>query len=137
MEQLWFQGRRPRGDPEAIEKLEKILKEYPDTNRAGCAAFELGHHYIRNRSLNLADRRKKAEEYWHLVDERYRDNLCEYNSHPAALSKLAMATWVYRYTDPAAARRLLEEVINKHTGETDHLGQPLEETASRLLEQIK
>lgn len=137
MERLWFQGRRPRGDPDAIEKLEKILEEYPDTNRAACAAFELGHHFIRNRSIKLDDRRKKAEEYWRLVGERYPENLCEYNSHPAALSKLSMATWIFRHTDPAAARRLLEEVIDKHAGETDRLGQPLEETASRLLDQIK
>jgi hypothetical protein len=139
MERLWFQGRRPRGDPESILKLEQILQEYPDTNRAACAAFELGHHYIRSRSMSmgLGDRRKKAEEYWRMVDDRYPDSLCEYNAHPAALSKLAMAAWVHRYTDPASARRLLEEVIKKHAGETDHLGQPLEATANRLLDQIK
>lgn len=137
MERLWFQGRRPRGEPESMEKLEKIIQEYPDTNRAACAAFELGHHYIRNRSMGLEDRRKKAEEYWRLVDDRYQDSLCEYNAHPAALSKLAMAAWVYRYTDPSRARRMLEEVIKKHEGETDHLGQPLENTANRLLDQIK
>jgi len=137
MERLWFEGRRPRGNPESMEKLEKILEEYPDTNRAGCAAFELGHHYLRSRSITLEDRRKKAENYWRMVDERYPEALCEYNAHPAALSKLAMATWVYRYTDPARARRLLEEVIEKHAGESDHLGQPLESTANRLLDQIK
>jgi len=137
MERLWFQGRRPRGNPESMEKLEKILEEYPETNRAACAAFELGHHYLRSRSMTLDDRRKKAEEYWRMVDERYSDSLCEYNAHPAALSKMAMATWVYRYTDPAQARRLLEEVIDKHAGETDHLGQPLENTANRLLDQLK
>jgi len=137
MERLWFQGRRPRGEPESMEKLEKILEEYPDTNRAACAAFELGHHYIRNRSMGLDDRRKKAEEYWRLVDDRYQDGLCEYNAHPAALSKMARAAWVYRYTDPSRARRMLEEVIEKHQGETDHLGQPLEATANRMLDQIK
>jgi hypothetical protein len=137
MERLWFQGRRPRGNPESMEKLESILEEFPDTNRAACAAFELGHHYIRNRSIGLEDRRKKAEGYWRMVEERYPDNLCEYNAHPAALSKLAMAAWVYRYTDPSRARRVLEEVIEKHAGETDHLGQPLENTANRLLDQLK
>ena len=137
MERLWFQGRRPRGDPESMEKLERIVKEFPDTNRAACAAFELGHHYIRNRSMGLDDRRKKAEEYWRLVDDRYSDSLCEYNAHPAALSKLAMAAWVYRYTDPSRARRMLEEIVEKHAGETDHLGQPLEATANRMLDQIK
>lgn len=137
MERLWFQGRRPRGNPESMEKLEKIIEEYPDTNRAACAAFELGHHYIRSRSMPLDDRRKKAEGYWRMVDERYSDGLCEYNAHPAALSKLARAAWVYRYTDPAQARRMLEEVVEKHAGETDHLGQPLENTANRLLDQIK
>ncbi len=137
MERLWFQGRRPRGNPDSMEKLEKILEEFPDTNRAGCAAFELGHHYIRNRSIGLDQRRQKAEEYWRMADERYSESLCEYNAHPAALSKLAMAAWVYRYTDPSRARRILEEVIEKHAGETDHLGQPLELTAGRLLDQIK
>jgi hypothetical protein len=137
MERLWFQGRRPRGDPDSIEKLEKLLAEYPETNRAGCAAFELGHHYIRNRKLDLAERRKKAEEYWLIAEDRYRDSLCEYNAHPGAMSKLALATWVYRKDDPGKARRLLEDILKNHEGETDHLGQPLSVAAKRLLDQLK
>jgi len=137
MEKLWFAGRRPRGKAESIEQLEKLLEEYPDTNRAGCAAFELGHHYMRDRNLDLKQRRAKAEKYWHLTEERYSDSLCEYNAQPAAMSKMAMATWVYRSTDPARAKRLLQEVIEKHKGQTDHLGQPLEVTAKRMLELIK
>lgn len=137
MEKLWFEGRRPRGKQESIEKLEKILEEYPDTNRAGCAAFELGHHVIRDRRLDLAARREKAEGYWRMVEERYDDTLCEYNAHAPALSKLALATWVLRYSDPAEARRVLEEVIKQHAGETDHLGQPLEKTAQRILDRLE
>jgi len=137
LEKLWFDGRRPRGDPDSIDKLEKLLEEFPDTNRAGCAAFELGHHYMRSRALSLEERRKKAEEYWHMAENRYRESLCEYNSHPAAMSKLALATWVYRKSNPGRARRLLEEIIEKHKGETDHLGQPLEVAARRFLERLK
>ena len=136
MEKLWFEGRRPRGSPDAIAKLEKILEEFPDTNRAGCAAYELGQHYIRNRSLALDKRRKMAEHYWLLVDQRYRDSLCEYNAPAGGMSKLALVNCIYRYTDPAMARRLLEEIIEKHKGETDHLGQPLELVARRMLEQL-
>jgi hypothetical protein len=137
MEKLWFEGRRPRGKPESIEKLKRIVEEFPDSNRAGCAAFELGHHYIRNRGLNLNDRRKQAQKYWSMVEDRYQDTLCEYNAHAPAMSKLAVATWVYRYTDKGMARRMLKEVIEKHQGETDHLGQPLEVTARRVLDQLK
>ncbi|RME25412.1 MAG: hypothetical protein D6806_07885 [Deltaproteobacteria bacterium] len=136
MERLWWEGRRPRGSPESIAKLEKLLEEYPDTNRAGCAAYELGQHYVRNRALPLDKRRKMAEHYWLLVDERYRDSLCEYNAPADGLAKLALVNWVYRYTDPAMARRLLEEIIEKHKGETDHLGQPLEQVARRMLQQL-
>lgn len=137
MEKLWFEGRRPRGKQESIEKLEKLIEEFPDTNRAGCAAFELGHHLIRDRRLDLATRREKAANYWRMVEERYGETLCEYNANAPALSKLALATWVLRYSDPAEARRVLEEVIEKHAGETDHLGQPLEQTARRVLDRIK
>lgn len=137
MERLWFEGRRPRGDPESIEKLEKLLEEFPDTNRAGCAAMELGHHYMRSRSLPMEERRKKAAEYWHRVEDRYSDVLCEYNAPAAGMSKLALATWIYRSTDPGMARRLLQEVIDKHEGETDHLGRPLSATAKRILERLK
>jgi len=137
MERLWFEGRRPRGDPAAIEKLEKLLQEFPDTNRAGCAAMELGHHYMRDRELSLQQRREKAAEYWNMVEQRYSDVLCEYNAPAAGMSKLALATWVYRTTDPAMARRLLEEVVEKHQGETDHLGRPLAATAKRILERLK
>ncbi len=137
MERLWFEGRRPRGDPASIAKLEKILDEFPDTNRAGCAAMELGHHYMRSRSLPMDQRRKKAAEYWHRVEQRYGDVLCEYNAPAAGMSKLALATWIYRSTDPGMARRLLQEVIDKHQGETDHLGRPLAATAKRILERLK
>ncbi|HUU00343.1 MAG TPA: hypothetical protein VM425_02780 [Myxococcota bacterium] len=137
MEKLWFEGRRPRGNPESIEKLEKLLDEYPDTNRAGCAAYELGQHYMRDRALTLDQRRKKAQKYWGLTEERYGDSLCEFNEHPATMAELGMANWIYRKTDPAMARRLLDDIIKNHKGEADHLGQPVETLARRMLEQIK
>ncbi len=137
MEKLWFEGRRPRGDPGSIGILERLLREFPDTNRAGCAAMELGHHYIRRRDQDLDARRKKARELWHQVEQRYGDVLCEYNAPAGGLSKLALATWVYRHTDPGMARRLLEEIIARHQGETDHLGRPLEQTARRLLKRLE
>ncbi len=137
MEKLWFEGRRPRGEPKAIDKLEKLLEQYPDTNRAGCAAYELGQHYLKDARLPLAERRQKAEQYFRLTDERYDDTLCEFNQPAASMSRLALATWVYRYTDRALARRMLEEVIEREKGHTDHLGQPLDQVARKLLEQIK
>ena len=137
MERLWFEGRRPRGDPEAVAKLEHLLEEFPDTNRAGCAAMELGHHAMRSRTLALDARRERAQRYWHLVEQRYDDTLCEYNAPAAGMSKLALATWVYRHTDTAMARRLLEEVLRGHQGETDHLGRPLEVSAKRVLGLLK
>jgi hypothetical protein len=136
MEKLWFEGRRPRGDPASIEKLERLLREYPDTNRAGCAAMELGHHFIRGRDLDLKTRREKAAEAWRLVESRYSDTLCEYNAPAAGLSKLALVSWVYRFTDPGMARRLLEEILAGHEGETDRLGRPLQETAAQILERL-
>ena len=76
-------------------------------------------------------------DYWHKVEQSYAGSLCEYNAPAAGMSKLALATWVYRSTDPSMARRLLEEVISKHEGETDHLGRPLGATAKRILERLK
>ncbi len=137
MERLWFEGRRPRGDAEAMAKLERLLDEFPDTNRAGCAAMELGHHAMRSRTLDLDARRERAQRHWHLVEQRYDDTLCEYNSPAAGMSKLALATWVYRHTDPAMARRLLEELVREHQGETDHLGRPLAVSAKRVLGLLK
>lgn len=51
------------------------------------------------------------------------------------MSKLA--TWVYRHSDPAMARRLLEELVREHQGETDHLGRPLAVSAKRVLGLLK
>lgn len=137
MEKLWFSGRRPRGSAKSMAKLEELLREFPDTNRAGCAAYELGQHYMRLRSLPLEKRRKKAEQYWRLVDERYRDTICEFNEPARAMSKLALVNWIYRYTDPARARRMLEDIIKNDQGQTDHLGQPLPDLARRMLKIIK
>ncbi|HOX45400.1 MAG TPA: hypothetical protein PK668_17520 [Myxococcota bacterium] len=136
LERLWYEGRRPRGDAGAREKLERLLAEFPDTNRAGCAALELGHHRLRDRGLSLDERRRLAADAWRLVGERHADALCEYNAPAAGLAKLALANQVLRYTDPAEARRVLQEIIAKHQGETDHLGQPLETTARKLLDLI-
>ncbi len=116
MEQLWLEGRRPRGDPQAIARLEKLLVDFPDTNRAGCAAYELGHHYLRNRQLNEQERRSQAEYYWRMIDERYRDTLCEYNAPADAMAKYSLVNWIYRSTDQALARRLLKRVDNPTPG---------------------
>ena len=83
------------------------------------------------------ERRKKAEYYWHMAENRYRDSLCEYNSHPSAMSKLGLAAGVDRKKDPAMARRLLKEISEEHKGETDHLGKPLEESVQRILKTIR
>jgi tetratricopeptide (TPR) repeat protein len=134
MEKLWFQGRRPRGRGDSIAKLEKILQDFPDTNRAGCAAYELGHHYLKNNALSADERLRRAEEYFRLAEERYRDSLCEFNAAAAPLARLALAVWIYKSSNPALARRLLEQVISQDGDKTDHLGQSLGEVARRLLE---
>ncbi len=134
MEQLWLEGRRPRGDPQAIERLEKLLVDYPDTNRAGCAAYELGYHYLRNRQLDEQEGRSRAEYYWRMIDDRYRDTLCEYNEPADAMAKYSLVSWIYRYTDQALARRSLNELITQNQGETDHLGQPIDLLAKHMLE---
>lgn len=137
MERLWREAKAHRGAQESIEKLEKILSEYPHTNRAGCAALELGHQYRQSPKLDRSARMEKAARYWHMAEEQYRDSLCEYNAPAAGLSKLALATWVYQTSDPQRARLLLLELIEKHQGETNHLGQPLSEVAQKLLQRLK
>ncbi len=136
MEDLWLRGRRPRGSTESIEHLENLLSRFPQTNRAGCAAFELGHHQLRNTTLNPVERLRKAEYYWRLTENHYQDSVCEYNFHAAANAKLSMAAWIYRHKDSALARRILEEIIGMHPNETDHLGQSLQKTAKKLLDQL-
>jgi alkylhydroperoxidase/carboxymuconolactone decarboxylase family protein YurZ len=137
MEQLWFAGRRPRGDPQARENLERLLKEFPDTNRAGCAALELGHQWLRDRALGVEERRAKAATSWRLATGRYPGALCEYNAPVAGRAKLGLASLVLRYTDPGEARRVLQDLIQNHKDETDHLGQPLPTVAEALLEGLK
>jgi len=134
MEKLWFQGRRPRGRGDSIAKLEKILQDFPETNRAGCAAYELGHHYLKNNALSVEERLRRAEEYFRLAEERYRDSLCEFNAAVAPLARLALAVWIYKSSDPVLAKRLIEQVIAQDGDKTDHLGQSLGEVARRLLE---
>ncbi|NMB74508.1 MAG: hypothetical protein GYA21_05190 [Myxococcales bacterium] len=137
MEKLWWAGRRPRGETASIEKLEELLRDYPDTNRAGCAAYELGQHYMRSRALPLEERRRKAEAAWRLAMDRYRDGICEYNAPVAGSAKLALVSWIYRHTDPGLARNLLEDLAKNHAGETDHLGQEISKIAERLLSEMR
>ncbi|MEW5854106.1 MAG: hypothetical protein AB2A00_35350 [Myxococcota bacterium] len=136
MDDLWTRGRRPRSSPEAMAALEELLEKFPDTYRAGCAAYELGQHHLKNGRKAVLERMEAAQPLLERARDRYRESRCDSDVAAANMASLALALEVYRLQDRRRAMAVLDELAALPPTETDHLGKPLADKARFMKEHL-
>ncbi|MBI5497435.1 MAG: hypothetical protein HY904_20660 [Deltaproteobacteria bacterium] len=136
LERLWSKGVRPRGNPASMKALEELLEKYPDSWRAGCAAYELGLHHLRSGQAAPAEREAQGQKYLELARSRYPKSRCDGDAAAEHMADLALALDVYRNKDRNRALTILEEMQGLPPNETDPHGTPLRERARKIRETI-
>jgi len=133
LERLWQLGRYAGAGPAAKKALEELVDKYGDTNRAACARYMLGKQAIGSapteRAKLLPDAAKQLEQ----VVESSPDARCDNGARAASLSKLLLATYVYRHDDYGRSLRTLRELAAVDPDETDNLGVPVALRARAIL----
>lgn len=133
MERLWKLGRFGGAGPAAKQALEELVDKYGETNRAACARYLLAKQAMgsapADRVKQLPDATRKLEQ----VVESSPDARCDNGARAASLSKLLLATFVYRHDDYDRALRSLRELAAIDPDETDNLGVPIALRARAIL----
>ncbi len=132
MDKLWTKGQRPRGNPESMKAMEELLKQYPNTWRAGCAAYELGLHHLKDGNRPQKDRVESAQKLLEDARGNYSKSRCDGDASAGNMATLALAQEVYKYTDRNRALSLLDEMAALPPNETDASGHPLSIRAQKL-----
>jgi hypothetical protein len=122
LEALYQSANRNLGGPDAKEILQRVVKEYPQSNRAGSAVLylaQLSSGPARETFLKMAiDSHGEA---------RYGDGV-----QVGAFARVQLAALYAAEGRLAEARGLATEVIERFPSAVDHGGRPLAETLQRL-----
>jgi hypothetical protein len=137
MERLWGRGHKPKGDPDAQAALDELLRKFPDTHRAGCAAYMLGMHRLRDMRKSQKQRVDEAEDYLLKAKDRYPQSRCDGDVGAGVEASMALAVEVYRYKDPRRAQTMLTELSELPPEVLDTRGQPFSKRAKQLLGNVK
>ena len=112
MEQLYQKANENPRTPEAQEMLKELIKKYPKSNRAGCAACYIGQF-----SRDAGD----SEKYLELAIKDYSD--CYY------LNGTSVGGWARMLMsgreNGAKAKKLIEEIRKDYPDATNHSGELL------------
>jgi len=133
LERLWQQGRFGGSGPAAKKALQELVEKYGESNRAACARYLLGKQAFASppnqRIQQVADAAKQLEQ----VVEASPDARCDNGARAANLSKLLLATYIYRNSDYERSLRTLRDLAAADPDETDNLGVPLALRARTIL----
>lgn len=109
MEQLYQKANSNPRTPESQEMLKELIKKYPKSNRAGCAACYLGQF-----SRDAGD----AEKYLELAIKEYSDCYYLNGASVGGWARMLLAS----RENGAKARKLHEEIRKDYPDATDHSG---------------
>ncbi|MBN2359689.1 MAG: hypothetical protein JXR83_09555 [Deltaproteobacteria bacterium] len=133
LERLWQQGRFGGSGPAARQALEELVEKFGDTQRAACARYLLAKQAIGSppaeRSKLLPEAARRLEQ----VVESSPEARCDNGARAASLSKLLLATFVYRHDDSQRALSTLRELSEIDPEESDNLGVPIALRARAIL----
>ena len=115
LEALYQSANRDLKAPEAKDALQRVVKEYPKSNRAGSAILYLAQ--LSSGSEREAYLKKAIKDH---SDTWYGDG-----AQVGALARAQLASF-YAATDKVSdAKKLAKEVAERFPGAVDHRGQPL------------
>ncbi|QSH41965.1 tetratricopeptide repeat protein [Lentisphaerota bacterium ZTH] len=116
IEKTYKQAYRKWGTEECIEKLKKLIKKYPESNRAGCAILYLGQ-------MSKDPEKKKA----FLQQAIKKFGGCYYGDgvQVAPYAAFQLGFLYYKKGEKGAAKALFDQIKAKYPDSIDHKGRKL------------
>ncbi len=115
LEALYQSANKNLGGPDAKAILQRLVKQYPKSNRAGGAVLYLAQ-------LTSGDER---EAYLKTAIERYSDTWYGDGVQVGAFARAQLAVFYANHGKPAEGKALAREVVDRFPGAVEHRGQPL------------
>ena len=122
LEELYQSANRNLSGPNAKEILQRIVKEFPKSNRAGSAVLYLAQ---------LSSGRER-EAYLKTAIDAHGDAYYGDGVQVGALARVQLAAFYAAEGRVAEAQALAKEVVERFPGAVDHRGRPLVETLRNL-----
>lgn len=122
LEELYQSANRNLQGPDAKAILERVVKEYPKSNRAGSAVL-----YLAQLSSGA-----EREGYLKTAIDAHSDTWYGDGVQVGALARAQLAAYYVATGKTAEAKTLAEEVVQRFPGAIDHRGRPLVEMLRSL-----
>lgn len=135
MERLWRRAQQTNDHDEAIVALGELVRRFPDSHLAGCAATQLGVHHARDLQRPEKERLQSAEEALLVAMTRYGQSRCEHDARVRHHAAWLLASEVYSRSQPDHAEEMLEDLQFLPEREVDATGRPLAHRARELLDE--
>jgi tetratricopeptide (TPR) repeat protein len=122
VEQLYQTANKNWRSPQAVAALKKLVNEYPDLNRTGCATLYLGQ---------MAQGPEKVDYLTRAMTD-FGD--CYYGDgvNVGAYAAFQLACYQYQQGDLDQARNLIEKIETDHPDAIDHRGRALVDLLTEL-----
>ena len=137
MERLWKEGRFGGHSAAAFKSLERLIDKYGDSHRADCARYLLARGRLGHGSGDILQRRARAQKLLEPLLDEDSDTRCEQGAQASNLSRLLLATQVYRYEDWERSLQVLEDLSQVPEDQVDDLGMSLARRAQNILQQVQ
>jgi hypothetical protein len=126
LEELYQSANRNLRSPEAKGILERVVKEYPKSNRAGSAVL-----YLAQMSSGA-----EREAYLKTAIKDHGDTWYGNGVQVGALARAQLAAYYAANDKLSDARKLAKEVEQRFPGAVDHSGRPLVEMLRGLIDRM-
>ncbi len=116
LEELYQKANANPRTPENQELLKEVVKKYPKSNRAGCAACYLGQ---------FSRDAREAEKYLELAIKEYSDCYYFNGTSVGAWARYLLALREKQAGHDTKAKKLFDEIRKNYKEATDHKGEVL------------
>lgn len=116
MEELYQKANANPRTPESQEILKELIKKYPKSNRAGCAACYVGQ---------FSKDQKESEKYLEMAIKEYSGCYYLNGTSVGGWARMLMMGRVKQQGDASKARKLAEQIRKDYPDATNHSGELL------------